>query len=96
MSKLTSLERSSERKKTKTEQKSRITLMQRTKTFNDLCRAKQNTLHPKSENLSPLVSDIVKKLEDSFDGLSARMKSSPSKEALSYFAFYFTRLKTTS
>lgn len=68
-------------KKSTTEQKSRITLMERTKTFNDLCRIKQNTLHPKSENLSPLVSEIVKKLEDSFDGLSERMKSSPSKDA---------------
>jgi len=56
----------------------RITLVERTKLFNEQCRVQRIKLHPSSENLSEMVRDIVYKLEVNFDNLSQRVKSSPS------------------
>ena len=62
--------------------KPRITLLERTALHNEVCRAQRIKLHPKSENLSEMVRDIVKKLEDSFDGLPERMRSTPGPGSL--------------
>ena len=65
-------------KQSQASKKKRITLIERTSLFNEECRAQRNRLNPRSENLSPLVSDIVQKLEVNFDGLKEKMKASPS------------------
>ena len=54
------------------------TLKQRTEDFNNSMLAKHNLVHPKSENLSDMVSGIVKTLEDKFDDVHTRMMTSPS------------------
>ncbi len=54
------------------------TLKQRTDDFNKQMLAKHNLVHPKSENLSDMVSGIVCKLEQTFDGVNERMHTSPS------------------
>jgi hypothetical protein len=52
-------------------------LKQRTIEFNEDCRAQNNKIHPKSKNLSDLVSHIVAGLEVKFDGIDSRMHTSP-------------------
>ena len=68
---------SSGKLKRKSAEQKRLTLVERTRLFNEECRAQRNRLNPRSENLSPLVSDIVKKLEDNFEGIKERIKASP-------------------
>ena len=53
-------------------------LKQRTEDFNKEMLAKHNLVHPKSCNLSDMVSPIVAKLEGTFDGMDMRMMTSPS------------------
>lgn len=53
------------------------TLKQRTIDFNTAMQAQNNKIHPKSANLSPLVSGIVAGLEGKFDGVDSRMACSP-------------------
>lgn len=54
------------------------TLKQRTEDFNKLMLAKHNLVHPKSGNLSDMVSPIVAKLEVAFDDIGQHMKTDPS------------------
>ena len=53
-------------------------LKQRTEDFNKEMLAKHNLVHPKSSNLSDMVSPIVAKLECTFDDMDKRMMTSPS------------------
>ena len=53
------------------------TLKQRTEDFNKLMLAKHNLVHPKSVNLSDMVSPIVAKLEGTFDDIGVRMSTDP-------------------
>lgn len=53
-------------------------LLQRTEDFNKSMAFKNNLVHPKSENLSSMVSGIVAGLEGGFDSLSNTMVASPS------------------
>ena len=53
-------------------------LKQRTVDFNQSMKAQNNKIHPKSENLSDMVSDIVAGLERAFEGVDERMACSPS------------------
>ena len=54
------------------------TLRQRTEDFNKSMLFKNNLVHPKSENLSSMVSGIVAGLEGGFDNLNNTMVASPS------------------
>lgn len=54
------------------------TLKQRTEDFNKKMLVKQNLVHPKSENLSDMVSGIVLGLENKFGDVNTRMMTSPS------------------
>lgn len=53
-------------------------LKERTEDFNKLMLAKHNLVHPKSVNLSEMVSPIVANLEGMFDDIGQRMKTDPS------------------
>ena len=53
-------------------------LKERTEDFNKSMLVKHNLVHPKSENLSGMVSGIVSKLENTFGGVNERMMTSPS------------------
>lgn len=53
------------------------TLKQRTEDFNKRMLAKHNLVHPKSVNLSDMVSPIVAKLEVTFDDIGQRMSTDP-------------------
>jgi hypothetical protein len=55
----------------------RVSLKQRTLDFNDSMRAQRNKLHPKSQNLSEMVRDVVFGLEEKFDEIDARMMTVP-------------------
>jgi len=55
----------------------RVSLKQRTLDFNDSMRAQRNKLHPKSQNLSEMVRDVVSGLEEKFDDLDERMLTVP-------------------
>jgi hypothetical protein len=55
-----------------------VTLKKRTEDFNISMRAQRNKLHPKSQNLSELVRDVVYNLEKRFDTLPDKMSSVPS------------------
>lgn len=54
-----------------------LTLVERNEHFNEECRAQNNKVHPKSENLT-LTREIVEKLERRFDKIDSMMKTSPS------------------
>mmetsp|Transcript_10906 Transcript_10906/g.16621 ORF Transcript_10906/g.16621 Transcript_10906/m.16621 type:complete len:700 (+) Transcript_10906:130-2229(+) len=53
-----------------------VTLQQRTVDFNKEMAAKRNILYPRSENLSPMVQDIVGGLEKRFDEIGGTIKIS--------------------
>lgn len=55
-----------------------LSLKERTHQFNEACKEKRNKLHPRSQNLSPLVSGIVAGLEDRFEGIADKMTCTPS------------------
>lgn len=54
----------------------RRSLDDRQREFNESMRAQRNKLHPRSENLSDMVSDIVARLESDFDNVSSTIKLS--------------------
>ena len=54
-----------------------LTLVERNEHFNEECRAQNNKVHPKSENLT-LTKNIVEMLENKFDKINSMMKTSPS------------------
>lgn len=54
----------------------RRSLDERQREFNESMRAQRNKLHPRSENLSDMVSDIVARLESDFDNVSSTIKLS--------------------
>jgi hypothetical protein len=54
------------------------TLKQRTEDFNKSMAFKNNLVHPKSENLSDMVSGIVSGLERQFNGIDQNMMTNPS------------------
>ena len=54
-----------------------ISLKLRQTELNETYKAQRNKIHPKSENLSEMVSHIVKGLESRFDSIASNMKASP-------------------
>jgi hypothetical protein len=54
-----------------------VTLRERQTRFNETMKALRNKVHPKSENLSDMVRNIVQGLENSFDGIAVSMATSP-------------------
>jgi hypothetical protein len=55
-----------------------LTLKQRQVEQGESMRAQRNKLHPRSENLSDMVKGVVAELENRFEGLDAKMCTSPS------------------
>lgn len=55
-----------------------VTLKDRQCAFSESMRAQKNKLHPKSENLSSMVRDIVAKLEEKFDHIDKTLATSPT------------------
>lgn len=55
-----------------------VTLQERTRKFNADMSGQRNKLYPKSENLTDMVSGIVKNLENNFEHISEKLLSSTS------------------
>ena len=54
-----------------------VTLKDRQNAFGITMKAMQNKLHPKSENLSAMVKDIVQKMEVDFANIDKRLSTTP-------------------